>query len=149
MPSTETSKRLTVGSVMHTGIIECEPQTPLEDVARLMAEEDTHSVAVHGLDPGVLGEEQRRWGLVTDVDLMRALGAEGLKSEASRAATGEVVTIGLHESLERAAQLMSEHECSHLVVTATDTQLPIGVISSLDVIRGLVWGWRPTARAVD
>jgi hypothetical protein len=34
MPATEASKRLTVGSVMHMGIIECEPQAPLEDVAR-------------------------------------------------------------------------------------------------------------------
>ena len=149
MPVTETSKRLTVGSVMHMGIIECEPQTPLEDVARLMAEEDTHSVAVHGLSPGSPGEEQHGWGLVSDIDLMRAIGAEGLNGEASRAAAGEIVTIGVHESLERAAQLMGEHECSHLVVTATDTQLPTGIISSLDVIRGLVWGWRPTAHAVD
>jgi CBS domain-containing protein len=149
MPATETYKRLTVGSVMHMGIIECGPQTPLEDLARLIAEEDTHSVAVHGLPAGEPGEEQRGWGLVSDVDLMRALAANGLNSEASRAATGEIVTIGLHESLEHAAQLMGEHECSHLVVTATDTQLPIGVISSLDVIRGLVWGWRPTAHSVD
>ena len=149
MPATETSKRLTVGSVMHMGIIECEPQTPLEDVARLMAEEDTHSVAVHGLDPGSSGEEQRGWGLVSDVDLMRALSAKGLNSEASRAATGEIVTIGVHESLERAAQLMGEHQCSHLVVTAGDPQRPTGIISSLDVIRGLVWGWRPTAHAID
>lgn len=149
MPATETYKRLTVGSVMHMGIIECEPQTPLEEVARLMAEEDTHSVAVHGLDPGGPGEERRGWGLVSDVDLMRALGAERLESEASGAATGEIVTVGLHESLERAAQLMGEHECSHLVVTATDTQLPIGIVSSLDVIRGLVWGWRPAAHIVD
>jgi CBS domain-containing protein len=114
-----------------------------------MAEEDTHGVAVHGLGPGSPGEEQRGWGLVSDVDLMRAIGAKGLNSEASRAATGEIVTPGVHESLERAAQLMGEHECSHLVVTATDTQLPIGIISSLAVIRGLVWGWGPTAHAVD
>ena len=149
MPAAETFKRLTVGSVMHPGIIECEPQTPLEDVARLMAEEDTHSVAVHGLAPGAPGEEQRKWGLVSDIDLMRAIGAKRLDGEASRAATGQVVTIGVHESLERAAQLMGEHECSHLVVTATDTQLPSGIISSLDVIRGLAWGWRPSDHALD
>ncbi len=148
MPGTETFKRLTVDSVMHMGIIECKPQTPLEDVARLMAEEDTHSVAVHGLTPGAAGQEQHGWGLISDLDLMRAIGASGLNSEA-RAATGEIVTIGVHESLERAARLMGEHACSHLVVTAADTELPIGIISSLDVIRGLVWGWRPTARAVN
>jgi predicted transcriptional regulator len=51
MPASATSMRLTVGSVMHMGILECEPQTPLEDVARLMAQGDTHSVAVHGLTP--------------------------------------------------------------------------------------------------
>jgi CBS domain-containing protein len=118
MASTETFKRLTVDSVMHVGIIECEPQATLEDAARLMAEEGTHSVVVYRLAPGSHNDEERGWGIVSDVDLMRAVGAGGLRTKASEAAANEIVTIGIHESLERAAQVMAEHECSHLIVTA-------------------------------
>jgi CBS domain-containing protein len=149
MASTETFKKLTVGSVMHVGIIECEPQATLEDAARLMAEEDTHSVVVDRLAPGSHNDEKRGWGIVSDVDLMRAIGAGGLKTEASQAAANEIVTIGIHEGLEHAAHVMAEHECSHLVVTAADSQRPIGIISSLDVVRGFAWGWRPAAHPID
>jgi hypothetical protein len=37
---------------------------------------------------------------------------------------------------------MGEHDCSHLIVLAPDSEQPLGVISSLDVARGLVWGRR-------
>jgi CBS domain-containing protein len=100
MASTDTSTRLTVGSVMHREILECAGQAPLEEVARLMAEENTHSVVVH--DPAQLSSaEQRVWALVTDMDLMRALEAGGLSGAASEAATGEIVTVGVHETLGR------------------------------------------------
>jgi predicted transcriptional regulator len=110
-----------------------------------MAEEDTHSVLVRGLPSS--SPDARSWRLISDVDLMRALGKNGLNGDASEAAATEIVTIACHERLERAAQVMAEHECSHLLVTAADSELPPGVISSLDVIRGLVWGWRPTSNA--
>ncbi len=143
MSSPETYERLTVGSVMHHGVIQCEPQAPLEEVARLMAEEDTHSVVVGPAS----SPDVRAWRLISDVDLMRALGNGRLSGEAFGAAASEMVTIASRERLERAAQMMGEHECSHLLVTAADSERPVGVISSLDVIRGLVWGWRPTNNA--
>jgi len=147
MTSAETFEQLTVGSVMHVGVIECEPETPLAEVARLMAEEHTHSVVVCGL--AAVSRDGRAWALLSDVDLMRAFAADGASGVAFQAAASEIVTIGVHEPLARAAQVMGEHGCSHLVATAADSGLPAGVVSSLDVIRGLAWGWRPTARAVD
>jgi CBS domain-containing protein len=41
---------------------------------------------------------------------------------------------------------MSEHECSHLIVTDSDSGRPLGVVSSLDVARALVWGPRPSSK---
>jgi CBS domain-containing protein len=41
---------------------------------------------------------------------------------------------------------MSEHECSHLIVTDPDSGRPLGVVSSLDVARALVWGPRPSSK---
>jgi CBS domain-containing protein len=46
-----------------------------------------------------------------------------------------VLTIGPDESLERATQLMAEHNVTHLVVVAGRDALPLGVLSSLDVAR--------------
>jgi CBS domain-containing protein len=44
-------------------------------------------------------------------------------------------TIGLDESLERAAKRMAQHDVTHLVVVAARDALPLGVLSSLDAAR--------------
>jgi CBS domain-containing protein len=133
---------LPVEDVMHPGIINCPPQTPLREVAALMAEHNVHCIVVDGLARGPHHTERMVWGILSDVDLMRAVGGAGLDSEAGEIAAIEVVTIGTKENIERAAQVMGEHDCSHLIVLAPDSEQPLGVISSLDVARGLVWGRR-------
>jgi CBS domain-containing protein len=50
-----------------------------------------------------------------------------------------VVTVEAREPLERAAQLMVEHQLSHLLVLSAKAQ-PIGVVSTLDVAGCLAWG---------
>ncbi|MGA8354074.1 MAG: CBS domain-containing protein [Solirubrobacteraceae bacterium] len=57
--------------------------------------------------------------------------------QAGSVAVTEIVTIAPEDDVHRAAQLMSEHECSHLVVVAADVGRPAGVVSSLDVARAL------------
>ena len=146
MVTTQAMRHLTVGSVMHLGVVECDPQTPLSEVARMMAEENTHSVVVHR--PGGMPEQQPS-GVLSDLDLMRALSAKSPDDQASDAVTSETATVAPRDSLERAAQLMGTHNCSHLIVTDPDSQRPVGVISSLDVIRGLAWGRRPRAQIID
>lgn len=133
MTPVETFERLTVDSVMHVGVVECEPETPLTEVARLMAEQDIHSVIVSGL--AAFSHDGRMWGLITDADLMRAFAAGEQAVLAFEAATSQILAIGAYEPLARAAQVMGRHGCSHLLVTAADSGLPVGVISSLDVIR--------------
>jgi CBS domain-containing protein len=78
------------------------------------------------------------WGIVSDLDLMRAASARRVDAEAGEAAASEIVTINPDEDVERAAQIMGEHDCSHLIVTSPDGVEPLGVISSLDVARALV-----------
>ena len=48
-----------------------------------------------------------------------------------------VVTVEPDEPLGRAAQLMSEHEITHLVVVDPELTRPIGVLSTLDMARVL------------
>ena len=47
------------------------------------------------------------------------------------------MTVDEHDTLAHAAQLMSEHEITHLVVVDPKRKRPIGVVSTLDVARAL------------
>jgi CBS domain-containing protein len=125
---------------MNPGIIDCSPQTPLTEVASLMAENSVHCVVVDGLARGPHRGERLVWGVISDIDLMRAAGAGKLDEQAGEIAASEIVTIERGEEVECAAQLMDEHDCSHLIVTDSDSGRPLGVVSSLDVARALVWG---------
>ncbi|MGH2911852.1 MAG: CBS domain-containing protein [Solirubrobacteraceae bacterium] len=136
---------LAISDVMHYEIVDCPPQTPLREVASLMAEHNIHCVVVDGLARGPHDTERFVWGLVSDLDLMRAEGAGRLEDEAGKIASTEIVTVNPNEDIQRAAQVMGEHDCSHLIVTDTESGRPIGVVSSIDVARALVWGPRPSA----
>jgi CBS domain-containing protein len=43
------------------------------------------------------------------------------------------------DSLEHAAQLMAEHEVTHLVVIQPHTRHPVGILSALDLAGALAW----------
>jgi CBS domain-containing protein len=119
--------RVQVQEVMHTGMLTTDPTTPLRVVARLMAEQRVHAVAV--ADPD---HARRPWGIITDLEVAAAA-AEGLDETAGEAAQHGVVTISATDSLSWAAQQMIEHGVSHLVVVDPNTGHPIGILSTLDV----------------
>jgi CBS domain-containing protein len=126
-----------VKDVMRPGIITCPPQADLGSVARIMATEHVHAVVITGIEP-VPGGERLTWGLLTALDLVAA-GLPGCDAaEAADLASSEIVTIEAGEPLERAAQLMLEHQLTHLMVF--DRAQPIGVLSTLDVAGCLAWG---------
>jgi CBS domain-containing protein len=54
---------------------------------------------------------------------------------AGEVAATEVVTVPPSATLEEAAQLMAEHEVTHLIIVHGDTGRPLGVISTLDLAR--------------
>ena len=137
---------IAVVDVMNPGIIDCPPQTPLTEVTSLMAENTVHCVVVDGLARGPHNSERFVWGVISDIDLMRAAATGKMDEEAGEIAASEIVTIERSEEVQRAAQLMAEHECSHLIVTDPDSGRPLGVLSSLDVARALVWGVRPASK---
>jgi CBS domain-containing protein len=125
----------TVGDVMHTGIVACAPQTDLATVARHMADERIHCVVVEGLTRTRHGGEQLVWGLLSDLDLVRAAMSQ-LDIAAGDVASTEVVAIGTDEPLDEAARLMVEHDLGHLIVVASGGE-PVGVISTLDLARAI------------
>jgi CBS domain-containing protein len=120
-----------VEDVMRTGIISCGPETDLITVARTMAANRVHAVVVSGLDPTPQGEEHLTWGLITALDLVAASLPGAGAPDARALASSEIVTVDREEPLERAAQLMAEHQLSHLLVVSEAA--PVGVVSTLDV----------------
>jgi len=133
-PSLEDAR---VEDVMRPGIITCAPQTDLVSVARLMAERHIHAVVVSGIE-SIPGGERVTWGLLTALDLVASAlpGCEG--AEAADLASTEVVTVDESEPLMRAAQLMVEHQLTHLMAVTGGE--PIGIVSTLDVAGCLAWG---------
>ena len=121
-----------VEDYMHAGVVTCDVQAPLTEVAGLLADARIHCVVVAGLATTSNGT-RLTWGTLTDVDLLRALDrGEGAVTAGTVAAT-EIVTVTEDVTIARVVQLMSEHEVSHLIVVEQD--FPVGVISSLDVAR--------------
>lgn len=116
-----------VHDVMHTGLLTTAPTTPLRVVARLMAEQHVHAVAV--ADPDHV---RRPFGIVSVLDVAAAAAA-GIEETAAQAASTEVVTVTSAEPVSRAARTMAEHGVSHLIVIDPSTGHPCGVISALDI----------------
>ena len=112
---------------MHPGIIDVDPTTPMSYVAELMATQRVHAVAV-GTPYGPEGET-----IVSALDLVAAAGADADQRVGEIAAT-ERLTISSDERVDRAAQLMAEHELSHLIVTEAASGRPVGILSTLDVL---------------
>ena len=126
----------TVGETMTAGVITCLPETPLSIVARMMTSYRVHAIVVFGHD-----DDLAPWGVVSDMDLVAALGCH---ATAGAIAGSPIVTTTPDDTLLRAVQLMREHATTHLLVVASDTRLPIGVLSTLDIARAFATEQGPT-----
>jgi CBS-domain-containing membrane protein len=116
----------TVGEAMNAGVLTCLPVTPLRTVARMMARHRVHAIVVFGTD-----DKLHPWGVISDLDLVAAIGTH---ANAGTVAASPVVTAKPDLTLMKAAQLLAENETSHLLVIS-DSGLPIGVLSTLDIAR--------------
>lgn len=135
--SISTASMGTVGAVMHHGIINVPPQSTLEEAAGEMAHHRVHCVVVDGLARGADGGEHLVWAILTDLDLMRAMASGQLELSVGELAASEIVTVTPTDTIEHVAQLMAEHDVTHIVVVSPDSDRPCGVISSLDVAGAL------------
>jgi CBS domain-containing protein len=83
------------------------------------------------------GDAESLWGIVSDLDLVAAAGVRDLDDQtAGAAAATAALTVEPGETVQRAAQLMTEHATTHLVVVDA-MRRPVGVISTLDVAAAL------------
>lgn len=130
---------MTVTDGMTSGLISCAPETPLRNVARLMATHRVHAVFV--FDYGCEDDETTElWGLVSDLDVAAAACGDIDKRKARDSAVTPLVTVASDATLEQAARLMAEHGISHLAVIDPSTRRPVGVLSTLDIARTVARG---------
>jgi CBS domain-containing protein len=128
----------TVSDAMHPGILSCEPDATLADVAKMMATHHVHCVAVVGISHEK--PECFVWGIISDLELVRA-GLEGGTDLTARGlATEPVVVVEPGMPLRDAAREMLARGVSHVIVTDPIAQRPVGVLSTLDLAGVLAWG---------
>jgi CBS domain-containing protein len=135
---TPSFEKATVADAMRPGVMSCPPEASATTVARMMATNHIHSVVLNGLRIDPVRGEQLIWGVVSDMDLVRAARTGIATLTAADLAATEPVTVEPNLSLDAAARLMDEHRVSHLIVV--DGERPVGVISTLDVAGVLAWG---------
>lgn len=124
-----------VSDAMRPQILTCPPDASLREVARLMAAEHVHCAVVSDRDGA-----GRRWGIVSDMDLMRGAREDIDNRTASWAAASEFLSVSPDETLERAMWMMLEHHVTHLVVVDAAADRAVGVLSTLDVAGVMAWG---------
>lgn len=91
-----------------------------------MAKHRVHAVVISG------GDGERAEGIVSDLDVLNAIAARA-QCTAGQAAATEPLTVSAETTVQAAAQLMSEHGVSHVVVVDAAGGYPVGVLSSLDI----------------
>jgi CBS domain-containing protein len=127
-------EEVTVGEVMHPGVIVCSPESPVRHAAWLMATHRIHAVVVLGAD-----EDGGLWGVVSDADVLRAAARGDVdESPVSAVAQTPLATVARCDGIDRARSLMQEHGVSHLLVTARGR--PVGIVSTLDLVRAVAAG---------
>ncbi len=125
-----------VGDLMTVGTVDVREDAPLAEAARLL---DAHRV--HGLP--VVDEAGLVVGVISQTDLLRARATEYLWANwaglrVRHLMTSPALTIRQDEPISVAARKMELHHVHRLVVVSDeDEAVPIGQISTSDVVRAM------------
>lgn len=128
-----------VADAMHPGIVTCGVEATPSELARIMAMHHVHCVVVmHEAQDG--SGDPYVWGIVSDLDVIRARIHPGAEDRAGALAGAPTISIKTTVPLRDAADLMLTHGVSHVIVVQPETLRPVGVLSTLDVAGILAWG---------
>jgi CBS domain-containing protein len=117
-----------VRDCMHVGVLTCSADTPLGEVAGIMAKHRVHAVAV-------IDDRRRPIGVVSALDVVAAASRGEHERVTARVAvaTEPLITISADAPLDRAAKLMTHHGVHHLIVVDPPGGYPVGILSTLDI----------------
>ena len=129
----------TVGELMHRGIIACKPETPMDEVVRIIIEKDVHAIVV-------MDDETRALGIISHTDIIRFFGEDLSQRTAREVMSRPVPDIEVDRPAELAAQQMLDNAGHHLLVVEIEKEerKPVGIISTTDLIKGMRgsrWTW--------
>jgi CBS domain-containing protein len=145
-PFLEYGERQEISEIMTRSVDLIDPNAPATEAARKTREDDV------GILP--VGENDRLVGMMTDRDIvMRGLSSDGSVGRASvRDVMSKVMSKGVNfcfedERVERAGELMAEHQVHRLPVLNRDKRL-VGIVALADLARSGDEGARAAIRAL-
>ncbi len=125
-----------VWSIMHKGVIVAHPDTPLDEVVRVMADTGVHGLAVAEEENGPL------LGTISHMDVIKYWNKDLGQYTARDVMTPKVISVSPDDLIEDAIKVMLEHRI-HRVFVVQDERA-VGVLSTTDIIRemrGSRWTW--------
>jgi len=129
----------TVGDAMHPGVLSCDAEATLTDIARMMSTHHVHCIVVDHAARGE-GDVSSAWGIISDLDLLRECLRPDVPDTVSDFALQAAIRVETTMALRDAAKLMLSNGVSHVVAANPETQQPVGVVSTLDIAGVLAWG---------
>jgi CBS domain-containing protein len=124
-----------VADAMHPGILSCDAGATVTEVARMMSTHHVHCIVVR-----VTRDGSPTWGIVSDLDVLRAGMRPDASGTAADLASRPAVAVRTTDPLREAAALMLSNDTSHVVAVDPETGRAVGVLSTLDVAGVLAWG---------
>jgi CBS domain-containing protein len=130
------TRTTTVGALMSTDPIVVSADAPLADAARMLEKHHVHGLPVVDALGGVVG-------VVSQTDMLRARTTQDLWARwpglrVRHLMTSPALTVDADADLSDAALLMERERVHRLVVVATDGRTPIGVLSTTDLVHGML-----------
>lgn len=129
----------TVSDLMHKGVIACRPDTPMNEVVRIVSDTDVHAIFV-------MDENNQAIGAVSHMDIVRLFEADLTAYTAQDVMSHQVFDIEPQEPAQKAAAKMLENGVHRLLVVEVEGSMrkPVGIISTTDLVkemRGSRWIW--------
>jgi len=124
-------ENLLVRDLMHRGVVTCDVETPVSEIAQTMAENDVHCVVV-------VDEVGEACGVISDLGLLKAYGKNVDKVTAEDILGGGPIIVNPNALVSEAVAIMQEKHIHHLVIMSEPPlHRPVGVLAASDVIKGM------------
>jgi CBS domain-containing protein len=121
---------MNICDLMHKGVISCDAEDNVKDVARMMEDNRFRSVVV-------VNEKGEVWGIITYRELFPHYGKELTKITAQEIMRPYRIEVDPQWPVERAIELMKRLRYYHLIIVDphVGTKWPVGLLTSFDVVR--------------